>query len=124
MKIDRGLDYGFEENWSIHSFCNANQRAYVTAVFLHCEDKEKVFVRLLGAKSRLDAKKSINIPRLELLACVLGVLFTTFILEVLNVISIPVQYWAESSAVLDWIPRNDQRGTLVSSIVQAICKLS
>lgn len=78
-RIDRRVVYGCDANWSLHFFKNRSNIAYATAVFLYCAGKRKVYFQLLGIKSGL-ALKSITVPRLELLACVLGVKMTTFIL--------------------------------------------
>lgn len=124
LKIDRRVGHGCEGKRSIHTFCDASQNAYATAVFLRCEDKGKISVQLLGAKSRLAPKKTISIPRLELLACVLGARLSSFILKALDTSSIPVIYWTDSSTALAWIRRNDQWGTFVGNRVREICKLS
>ena len=92
MKIDRHAGFGSRENWPIHIFCDASQNAYATVVFLRCIDEKKISVQLLGSKSRLAPKKKLTIPRLELLACVLGTRLTTFIIKALNITAVPEYY--------------------------------
>ena len=124
MKIDRRVGFGSRENWSIHTFCDASQNAYATVIFLRCIDDKKIYVQLLGAKSRLAPKKNLTIPRLELLACVLGTRLTTFIIKALNITAVPAYYWTDSSTVLAWIRRNDQWGTFVGNRIREICKFT
>lgn len=122
LKIPRRVGYGQKKDWCIHTFCDASQDAYATVIFLRCEDDDKISVQLLGAKSRIAPKKKLTIPRLELLACVLGARFTNFVQQALDIFSVSVRYWSDSSTVLAWIRRNDQWGTFVGNRVREICK--
>lgn len=40
--IDRYVRYGCKENLTIYTFCDANNKAYETAVFLRRNDKVSV----------------------------------------------------------------------------------
>ncbi|XP_035227086.1 uncharacterized protein LOC118199356 [Stegodyphus dumicola] len=124
LKVNRRIGYGNKEKWSIHVFCDASQNAYATVIFLRCEDNNRISVQLLGTKSRLAPKKTLTIPRLELLACVLGARLANYIREALDVPTIPVYYWTDSSTVIAWIRRNDQWGTFVGNRIREICKLT
>ncbi|UYV71869.1 hypothetical protein LAZ67_9000806 [Cordylochernes scorpioides] len=73
IKIPRRVGRGIRAHWSIHIFCDASQSAYAAAAFLRCPENKGVSVQLLMAKSRLGPLKKTTIPRMELLACVLGV---------------------------------------------------
>ncbi|XP_035222974.1 uncharacterized protein LOC118195758 [Stegodyphus dumicola] len=69
------------------------------------------------------SQKRLTIPRLELLACVLGARLANYIREALDVPTIPVYYWTDSSTVIAWIRRNYQWGTFVGNRIREICKL-
>ncbi|GFV56472.1 uncharacterized protein TNCV_61221 [Trichonephila clavipes] len=58
---------------TLHVFCDANKKAYAACVFLRIEYEENVFVKLIQAKARVAPLKDISVPRLELLACTIGV---------------------------------------------------
>ncbi|UYV72420.1 hypothetical protein LAZ67_9003051 [Cordylochernes scorpioides] len=73
IKIPRRVGHGIRAHWSIHIFCDASQSAYAAAAFLRCPENKGVSVQLLMAKSRLGPLKKTTIPRMELLACMLGV---------------------------------------------------
>lgn len=115
FKIKRRIGYGNKENWSIHIYCDASQSAYATVIFLRCEEDNRVSVRFLGAKSRLAPKRTLTIPRLELLACVLGGRLAKYIVEALEIPTVQAYYWTDSSTALAWIRRNDQWGTFVGN---------
>ncbi len=81
-------------------------------------------MQLLAAKSRLAPKKTLTIPRLELLACVLGARVESYIVESLDIPSVPVYYWTDSTTVLAWIRRCDQWGTFVGNRIREVCRLT
>ncbi|KMQ82302.1 integrase core domain protein, partial [Lasius niger] len=124
LKIPRQVGLGDKKRWSIHVFCDASQKAYATVIYLRSQKEDKVLVQLLGAKCRIAPKKKITIPRLELLACVLGARLANFILKALSISFIPIRYWSDSSTVLAWILRNDQWGTFVGNRIKEICNLT
>ncbi|XP_035232403.1 uncharacterized protein LOC118204185 [Stegodyphus dumicola] len=66
----------------------------------------------------------MTIPRLELLACVLGVRLAKYVVEALSLDEIEKHYWSDSTTALSWIKRNDQWGTFVGNSVREICALS
>ncbi|XP_035223585.1 uncharacterized protein LOC118196271 [Stegodyphus dumicola] len=56
----------------------------------------------------------MTIPRLELLACVLGVRLAKYVVEALSLDEIEKHYWSDSTTALSWIKRNDQWGTFIA----------
>ncbi|UYV69493.1 hypothetical protein LAZ67_6003792 [Cordylochernes scorpioides] len=124
IKIPRRVGHGIRAHWSIHIFCDASQSAYAAAAFLRCPENKGVSVQLLMAKSRLGPLKKTTIPRMELLACMLGVRLGRYITESLNLAAEPVYYWTDSTTALSWIKTNRQWGTFVNSRVKEICNTS
>ncbi|UYV84801.1 hypothetical protein LAZ67_X003569 [Cordylochernes scorpioides] len=124
IKIPRRVGHGIRAHWSIHIFCDASQSAYAAAAFLLCPENKGVSVQLLMAKSRLGPLKKTTIPRMELLACMLGVRLSRYITESLNLAAEPVYYWTDSTTVLSWIKTNRQWGTFVNNRVKEICNTS
>ncbi|GFT16502.1 pro-Pol polyprotein [Nephila pilipes] len=62
-----------ESNLSIHTFVDASKTAYAACIFLRSEScRGSVTVQLLQARSRIAPMKTITIPRLELMAAVIG----------------------------------------------------
>ncbi|UYV75610.1 hypothetical protein LAZ67_13000736, partial [Cordylochernes scorpioides] len=124
IKIPRRVGHGIRAHWSIHIFCDASQSAYAAAAFLRCPENKGVSVQLLMAKSRLGPLKKTTIPRMELLACMLGVRLGRYITESLNLAAEPVYYWTDSTTALSWIKTNRQWGTFVNNRVKEICNTS
>jgi len=110
----------------LHTFCDASQNAYAAVVYLRTtDDCGHVSVQLLMAKSRLaPVKRLLTIPRMELLACLIGARLTRFIRESLEIISVPCFLWSDSSTAISWIKRNDEWGTFVGNRVKEICSLT
>lgn len=65
-------------------FCDASQLAYAAAVYLYQECKNVRKVDLIFSKTRLAPNKNISIPRLELLATVIGTRCLQFVQKAEN----------------------------------------
>lgn len=124
FKIPRRVGFGNKDTWSLHIFCDSSQYAYATVIFLRCENDGEVHINFLIAKSRVAPVKKITIPRLELLACVLGARLSKYVVEALSLSNIPKFYWSDSTTALSWIKGNDQWGTFVGNRVKEICALT
>ncbi|GBM00954.1 hypothetical protein AVEN_6294-1, partial [Araneus ventricosus] len=124
LKIPRRIGFGDKRSWSLHVFCDSSQQAYATVIFLRCEYDGKIFVSFVSAKSRVAPLKKLTIPRLELMACVLGVRLSNYLTEALSLSDIPKYFWTDSTTALFWIKRNDQWGTFVGNRVREICSVT
>ena len=76
------------------------------------------------AKSRVAPLKVISIPRLELMACVLGARLSKYMSEALSLESNPKYFWTDSTTALSWINRKNQWGTFVGNRVKEICSVT
>lgn len=109
----------------LHTFSDASQDAYAAVVFLRSVTSEgHVSVQLLMAKSRLAPLRRPTMPRLELLACVIGARLTSFVKTTLNFSNTVSYLWSDSTAALAWIKRNNEWGTFVGNRVREICSLT
>jgi ribonuclease HI len=92
------------ENQQIHVFADASQDTYAAVAYMISENRGKVSVRFIQARSRIKAVKATHtIPRMELLSIKLGLsmlgkLRTTFDISAHNVF-----IWTDSRACHDWI---------------------
>ena len=89
---------------TLHTFVDASQNAYGAIVYSHQEYTDKsVTCRLIAAKSRVAPLNSVSIPRLELVAAVVGLRLTVTVSQVLDITSSDWCFWSDSLDVLYWI---------------------
>ena len=72
------------------------------------DEEGRIHCGLLLGKSRVNPKKFVLIPRLELTAAVLSVKMTCLLKKELNLGKVNHDFWADSKVVLGYI-RNDTR---------------
>ena len=113
----------------IHQFCDASRDAYAAIVFVRVELIEGVSVQLIQARSRvapLSKKKqrTVTIPRLELMGCLIGSRLTQSVKESLAIEEVPTFYWSDSTTALAWIERDEDWGTFVGNRVREINRLT
>ncbi|GFX99263.1 integrase catalytic domain-containing protein [Trichonephila clavipes] len=78
----------------------------------------------MKAKARVAPLKDITIPRLELLACVLGTRLAASVKNDLNLPDVRIYYLTDSMTALAWIQRTRDWGVFVSNRVKEIRNLS
>ena len=89
---------------TLHTFVDASQDAYGAVVYSRATYKsEAVSKRFVAAKSRVAPLAATSIPRLELMAAVLGLRKTESISRVLNASLDQATFWSDSMNVLLWI---------------------
>ena len=104
-----------------HVFCDASQHAYCCVIYLVSEGGS----RLVMAKSRLaPLNPSLTIPRMELLAALIGARLMSFISDVLQLREPKVVFWTDSTDVLHWIRNRRTRKVFVENRVTAILELT
>ncbi|MCP9259467.1 Pao retrotransposon peptidase family protein [Dirofilaria immitis] len=78
------------EQMQLHVFTDASSLAYSAAIYVRNYGIEGVKTSLIFAKSRIAPIKGITIPRLELLAIIVGVRAVHFVINQLNLEKVPV----------------------------------
>ncbi|GBN02902.1 hypothetical protein AVEN_249547-1 [Araneus ventricosus] len=109
LKIPRLFRVSSDEK-QFHAFCDTSQNAEVVLVFIRVETEERVDVHLLCAKSGVAPPKYITIPRLELLAALIGARLCATVLDGLFYSGrndLHLHYWTDSKTVFAWI-QNDK----------------
>ncbi|GIY41731.1 reverse transcriptase [Caerostris extrusa] len=124
LKFERRIGYGKRDSWSLHIFCDASKNAYATVIFLRSESSGQVYVKFVAAKSRISPLKKVTIPRLELLACVLGSRLAKYVVTALSLREVPTYYWTDATVALCWIQREENWGVFVNNRVKEIRSLS
>ncbi|XP_050309972.1 uncharacterized protein LOC126745954 [Anthonomus grandis grandis] len=122
IKIPRWVECDDARQLSIHTFCDASKSAFSAAVFLRgIGHNGRVFVHLLTAKSRVAPLKKLSIPRLELMAAVIGVRLFNSVKRNLK-INAEAFFWTDSSTTLFWIQHEEEWATFVWNRVEEIRK--
>ena len=119
VKIPR---YVGNENCKLLCFCDASGQAYATVIYLLTEKDGDRNVNLIFSKSRIVPNKPTTIPRLELLAVLIGTRSLKFIEETLGVQIKEKVLWTDSTCVLNWIKSTKPLPTFVENRLKEIKK--
>ena len=76
MKVSRFIG---NEKCQLLCFCDASAKAYGTCIYLRCVKAGRIATNLIYSKSRVAPEKIITLPRLELLAVLIGVRCLSFV---------------------------------------------
>ncbi|UYV80775.1 hypothetical protein LAZ67_19001706, partial [Cordylochernes scorpioides] len=109
---------------TLHVFCDASAIAYATVIFMRIENASVIVVRFVEARNRLATIKRITIPRLELLACLIGARLLVHVLENLEESPEKIQCWTDSNPALYWIQQQENWAQFVSNRVKEITTLT
>lgn len=89
---------------TLHTFVDASENAYGAVVYARSVyEDDSVSSTIVAAKSRVAPNTATSIPRLELMAAIVGVRLAT---RIANVLELPVGscfFWSDSLNVLWWI---------------------
>lgn len=106
-----------DSNYCLHAFCDASQDAYGASIFVRSESG---YVQLLLAKARLaPLKPKLSIPKLELLAAVIGCRLYQQVVRVLNK-AVRSYFWTDSTVVMSWINSKNLTDVFVKNRIKEI----
>ncbi|XP_058839405.1 uncharacterized protein LOC131694906 [Topomyia yanbarensis] len=104
-----GANDNLYSSLQVHVFVDASEIAYCAAVYFRViTPNGKPQCRLVAAKTKVAPLKYHSIPRLELMAAVLGVRLLNYTLQGHGIRHAQSFYWSDSKTVLAWI-RSDHR---------------
>ena len=125
MKIRIPRHIAYSETSELHVFQDASTEALGVCVFMRTETSTgEVIVRLVGAKTKVAPIQKATVPRLELVACVMGVRFANTLCSELDFNRSKVSYWTDSATALAWIRRDKIWAVFVRNRVEEIRKTS
>ncbi|GBN91173.1 hypothetical protein AVEN_204150-1 [Araneus ventricosus] len=93
-------------------------------MFLRAEKEGKITCQLIQARSRIAPLKGISIPRMELLACIIGARLANSVNKDLHLVDIESFFCSDSMDALYWIKKEGPWMTFVSNRVNEIRRLS
>ena len=107
IKVPRCLRFGPAQvvlSETLHTFVDAPQDAYGAVVYLKVSyESGSVCSRLVAAKTRVALFAATSIPRLELMAAILGIRLTESVSRVYSGGLAQAVFWSDSMNVLWWI---------------------
>ena len=115
--------------FQIVTFCDASANSYAAAVYLRVVNQKSIQVNLLFSKMRLapcgSRKKKphlrqLSLPRLELLAVVIGTRVTMFVAKELKVCISKKMIFTDSQCVLHWLKSTKPLPSFVQNRVNEI----
>ena len=84
-------------------FCDASNKAYRTTIHLRCRENGPRITNLIFTKSRIAPLKETSLPRLELLAVLIGTRSINFITQSFHLKIHRKTLWTDSQCVLPWL---------------------
>lgn len=92
------------DNITIHCFSDASKDAYASAIYVRAQYKSgSVSARLLCSKTRVAPLKTVSLPRLELLGCLLSSELRDKIQGLLLFEIKATYFWSDAMIALTWI---------------------
>nr|GBM70276.1 hypothetical protein AVEN_62568-1 [Araneus ventricosus] len=100
-------DVETSHEWELHCFNDSSQSAYGSVVYLKFSYLDETKTAFVISKSRVAPLKKLSLPRLELMAALLGARLIASIRE--HFANAKVYMWTDSKIVLHWIKNNPRR---------------
>jgi hypothetical protein len=97
------------KDWAIHVFCDASERAYGAVLYVCSSSSTTRTVQLVLSKSRLAPIKKVQLPRLELLAALLGARLLRYFTTEAGLDTTIATLWSDSTVTLGWIRSDPNR---------------
>jgi len=123
----RRLIHGCEEQekFQIHCFVDSSKKAYASNVYLRVQRSHQSNTNLVFAKNRIVPKKKENtltIPRLELLAILIGTRTISFVIKELKRPIDKIILWSDSIIAISWIKNIKHKETFINNRLVEIRK--
>ena len=93
----------------VHVFCDASERAYGAALYIRSTKDDKSLVHLACRKNSLAPVKRVTLPRLELLAALVGTWLLHYFCTATGYNINQAILWSDATVALGWIRRDRNR---------------
>ena len=97
------------ENIQIHVFVDASIDAYAVVAYICDEYKNQINCSLVASKTRVAPLKPISVPKMELMAAILGLRLCNMICKEMSLNIKQRVFWTDSKDVLYWIRSDAQK---------------
>jgi len=105
----------------MHVFTDASEKALGVVVYLRLQKEEAVSMGIVIAKSRLAPKNILSMPRLELVAALMGTRFVKYVKDAMHLEKeVKVYLWCDNKCALTWISSHKLLATVLERQVREI----
>ncbi|XP_050411030.2 uncharacterized protein LOC126825406 [Patella vulgata] len=87
----------------LHTFCDASLKAFGAVIYIVWTTSNGREVQLVTSKAKVSPLRQSTIPRLELMAVLVGSRLTKTVIDELRTKPVLVNIWSDSHIVLNWI---------------------
>jgi hypothetical protein len=96
-------------SFQVHVSCDASERAYGAALYVHSTEGDKTLIRLACSRNRLAPVKRITLPRLELLVALVGTWLLHYFCTATGYNINQAILWSDTTVALGWIHTTPNR---------------
>ncbi|XP_041632480.1 uncharacterized protein [Drosophila kikkawai] len=93
----------------LHTFVDASEYAYAAVAYLRIKQGADIDTVLVAAKCKVAPLKPVSIPRMELLAAVMGVNLAKKVINIRRLNINSSTYWSNSTTVLQWLDMDPRK---------------
>ncbi|CAF1418291.1 unnamed protein product [Didymodactylos carnosus] len=104
----------------LHCFYDSSATAYAACVYVRVEQNREITTNLSFTKTRLAPIKTLTVPRLELMAALIGVRIPKFVEKELKIKIVKKYIWCDSKCVLYWIANKRLKSAFVENRLKEI----
>jgi len=109
LRVPRWLGTVDSSHLQVHVFFDASERAYGAAFYVRACTVDRNVVRLACSKNRLAPVKKVTLPRLELLAALVGARLLHYFCQATCIDITEATLWSDSTVALGWIRQDPNR---------------
>nr|CAD2204848.1 unnamed protein product [Meloidogyne enterolobii] len=109
--------------YQLHVFVDANKDTYAAVIYLRSKENDNVKVSLIYSRNRIRSKKqNLTIPRMELLALLIGTRAIKFVEKELQIEIEKKFIWSDAKVVLLWLNTKEKQPRFVENRLAEIRK--
>lgn len=125
IPVPRWLTCTKSSEIELNIFSDASMYAYGACAYIKSTTNNDSTTRLITSRNKVAPIKKQSIPRLELMAAVMGTQLDKFVMKACKWENIKVFYWSDSTIVIHWLNRNiESLKPFVSNRISEILKNS
>jgi hypothetical protein len=100
-----------EPETQVHVFCDASEKAYGAVLYIRSTHETETSVQIVCSKNRLTPLKKVSLPRLELIAALIGAPLLHYFCKATRHSISEATLWSDSAVTLGWIRNDPNRWT-------------